>query len=134
MQRLGIWVLTILFAAALAISEPRFAAAQTRETGSVPEIANPEGTPVASNSAMAAQAAKPAADKLDINSATKDQLKELPGIGDAYSQKIIDGRPYRVKTDLVRKKIIPQATYDKVKDLVIAKQPKADKMAPAAPK
>ena len=58
--------------------------------------------------------------KLDINTATKDQLAALPGIGGTYSQKIIDGRPYHAKNDLVNRKIIPQSTYDGIKDQIIA--------------
>ena len=62
------------------------------------------------------------ADLVDINSATKQELMALPGIGDAYSQKIIDNRPYKAKNQLVQKKIIPQTTYDKISDQIIAKQ------------
>ena len=75
-----------------------------------------------SSSAPAKAATASSANLLDINSATKDQLDALPGIGAAYSQKIIDGRPYAKKTDLVKNKVIPQATYNKIKDQIIAKQ------------
>jgi competence protein ComEA len=60
--------------------------------------------------------------QIDINSASKQDLMTLPGIGDAYAQKIIDNRPYKAKNQLVQKKIIPQATYDKISDQIIAKQ------------
>jgi competence protein ComEA len=64
----------------------------------------------------------PKAELLDINSATADELKALKGIGDAYSAKIIAGRPYKGKDELLQKNIVPEKTYAEIKDKIIAKQ------------
>jgi competence protein ComEA len=66
-----------------------------------------------------------AAHQIDINSASKEDLSSLPGIGNVYSQKIIDGRPYHAKTDLKTKGILPAGVYSKISGMIIAKQPAA---------
>ena len=85
----------------------------------------PSGGKMAPGSKMAPaekMAPMPKTELLDINSATAEQLDVLPGIGKAYSAKIIEGRPYKGKDELVAKKIVPQKTYDGIKDRIIAKQ------------
>ena len=92
--------------------------------------------------APAAPAAKAAAE-LDINSATEAELIALPGVGEAYAKKIIAGRPYDRKDQLVSKNVLPEGVYTKVKSGVIAKQAAgatgahvktdASKSAPAVP-
>lgn len=95
---------------------------------------------VAQAPAAWAQASAAHQGQLDINSASAEELQKLPGIGEALSKKIVDNRPYQRKDELVKKKIIPGATYDKIKDHIIAKQDAAkpaagkgsDKPAPAS--
>ncbi|WP_263383183.1 ComEA family DNA-binding protein [Granulicella arctica] len=93
-----------------------FAAATAGSFHAQPAFASSVGSIQASTTADA--------DKLDINTATADQLKALKGIGDAYSKRIIAGRPYTAKNQLTSRGILPVATYNAVKDQIIAKQPK----------
>ena len=69
-------------------------------------------------------AAAATGDKIDINTATLDQLKAFPGIGDAYAKRIVDGRPYTAKNQLSTRGILPAATYNKIKDQIVASRPK----------
>jgi len=113
-------LIAIVIVGSAAFGDLRNATAQYKEPGTLPEI-NAQGMAAPSGS-QSAKSNAPKGEKLDVNSASKDQLQALPGIGDTYSQKIIDNRPYRTKRDLVIKKVIPQATYDKIKEQIIAHQ------------
>lgn len=88
--------------------------------------AKPAAAPAAEKKAEAPPAAAAKEEPVDINSATEEQLKKIPGIGDEYAKKIVAGRPYAKKDQLKTKKIIPAATYEKIKEKIIAKQAKKE--------
>ncbi len=92
------------------------------------EPAKPATKPAAAKAEAKAPAAKQ--EPVDINSATDAELKGIPGLGDAYIAKIVVNRPYANKAQLVSRKILPESVYEKVKDRIVAKQPKKNAAKP----
>jgi len=114
---------------ALTIAAPVLAQPATTTTPSAPPATTAApavpAMPKAPDGLSHGTAAAPKSDLVDINSATATQLKALPGVSDSDAAKIVQGRPYTDKNQLVAKKVLSEATYDKIKDQIVAKPSKS---------
>lgn len=108
------------------------AASATAEGTEKAASATAKGTKKAAKKTKETVTGETSSKKIDLNSATKDELATLPGVGDATAQKIIDGRPYRAKNELVSKNVVSQSEYDQIKDQVIAHHAKTSTTASAS--
>lgn len=114
MRRLCITLFTLILAVSISY------AAEMKPAPAKPAMPAVPAMPAAAKKAPAAAPME----LVDINSATEAELKAIPGIGDEYSKKIMAGRPFANKSQLLSKKIVPKPVYDKVKDMIIAKKVK----------
>jgi competence protein ComEA len=111
---------------ALAIAGPVMAQpATTMPNTSSPPSTTVPAAPRSPTSETHGTAVAPKADMVDINSASAAELKMLPGVSDTEAAKIIQGRPYAEKSQLVSKKVLTETAYDKIKDRVVAKGSKS---------
>ncbi len=122
-----LWIKTTMTIAALVLSASIGFGAEPAKPAAKPAPAKTEAAKPADPKAPAAKQ-----EPVDINSASDAELKAIPGIGDAYIAKIIVNRPYANKTQLVSKKVLPEAVYEKIKDRIIAKQARKADPKPAA--
>jgi len=117
MKKLVLLLFAIVVATALSVAQTT---PSTEKSGSATTDNSTSTTTTTKTVHHASKSSAASSEKLDINAATKEQLEALPGIGEKYSQKIIDGRPYRAKNELVSKKIIPRSVYEKIKADIVA--------------
>jgi competence protein ComEA len=117
MRKISVLLLTVVLGATMSLAQ-----ATKKSTDQKGSKSTTAASSMPDNNNKATSGKTAPAGKMDINTASKDDLEKLPGIGPATSQKIVDGRPYKTKRELLTKKVVSQSEYDKIKDNIIAHQ------------